>query len=103
MWLVVGLGNPGSDYERNRHNVGFMVVDELARRWRMGSFRSKFEAELTTGGDAGHLLVKPQTYMNLSGRAVGKACAFYQKGVGEMVVVHDDIDLELGRIKLKQG
>jgi PTH1 family peptidyl-tRNA hydrolase len=105
--LIVGLGNPGPEYEHNRHNVGFMVLDELARRWRAGSFRRqpKFEAEVCTAQHAGEsrVLLKPQTYMNLSGRSVGKALAFYQRSLEDVVVVHDDIDLDFGRIRLKKG
>jgi PTH1 family peptidyl-tRNA hydrolase len=105
--LIVGLGNPGPEYQAHRHNIGFTVVEALAERWRAGAFRgqSKFEAEIATcqhGGET-QVLLKPQTFMNLSGRSVGKALAFYQKKAAELVVVHDEIDLPLGKLRLKQG
>jgi PTH1 family peptidyl-tRNA hydrolase len=103
--LVVGLGNPGPKYAENRHNIGFMVVDELARRHRADSFRSKFGGELATAeiNGAKALFLKPMQYMNVSGRAVQQAAAFYQLEPKDIVVVHDEIDLELGRLKVKQG
>jgi PTH1 family peptidyl-tRNA hydrolase len=105
MWLIVGLGNPGAEYENTRHNVGFMVVDALARRHRAGSFQAKFKAECAQVSVRGEsaLLVKPQTYMNLSGQSVQPAMAFYKIPLTNVVVVHDDLDLELGQIKLKRG
>jgi PTH1 family peptidyl-tRNA hydrolase len=103
--LVAGLGNPGREYARNRHNIGFMVVDELSRRHRVDAFRGKFGGEVAQGEIAGHkvILLKPMEYMNLSGRAVQRAAAFYQVEPKDIVVVHDEIDLELGRLKLKVG
>ncbi len=105
MWLLVGLGNPGPKYSKNRHNIGFMVVDELARRTRAESFRSKFGAELTTCEVGGQrcALLKPQEYMNVSGRAVQRTAAFYQVEPREIVVIHDEIDLPLGTLRLKVG
>jgi PTH1 family peptidyl-tRNA hydrolase len=104
-WLIVGLGNPGAEYEKTRHNVGFMVLDVLARRWRAGAFVGKFKGELTQGTFLGESvqLLKPQTYMNLSGQSVQPAMAFYKIPLTHVVVVHDDLDLELGQIKLKRG
>jgi peptidyl-tRNA hydrolase, PTH1 family len=105
MWLVVGLGNPGPEYENTRHNVGFMVVDALARRWRAGAFSSKFKgllAQASAPSDSAQLL-KPQTYMNLSGQAVQPAMAFFKIPLPNVIVVHDDLDLELGQIKIKRG
>jgi PTH1 family peptidyl-tRNA hydrolase len=105
MWLLVGLGNPGPKYANNRHNIGFMVIDEIAARARADAWKSKFGAELATADVASTkaLLVKPQQYMNVSGMAVQQAAAFYQVNVKEMVVVHDEIDIPFGRLKLKVG
>jgi len=104
MWLVVGLGNPGPKYQHNRHNVGFVVIDELANRHRVG-FRDKFGGELGSGivGNTKALLLKPMEFMNLSGYAVQRAAAFYQVDPDQIVVVHDEIDLDPGRIKVKSG
>ncbi|MBM4281810.1 MAG: aminoacyl-tRNA hydrolase [Deltaproteobacteria bacterium] len=104
MWLVVGLGNPGREYEGTRHNVGFAVVDALARRHRV-SFGAKFKGDLGQGSLAGQptVLLKPQTYMNLSGQSVQPTLAFFKIPLDALVVVHDDLDLELGQIKLKRG
>jgi PTH1 family peptidyl-tRNA hydrolase len=104
MWLIVGLGNPGREYEGTRHNVGFLVVDELARRHR-ASFSAKFKGELGQGVVAGTpmALLKPQTFMNLSGQSVQPTMAFFKVPLEQIVVVHDDLDLELGQIKLKRG
>jgi PTH1 family peptidyl-tRNA hydrolase len=102
--LVVGLGNPGREYARNRHNVGFMVVDELARR-HGGSFRGKFSGQLADVRLEGArvTLLKPETYMNESGRSVQPAAAFYKLEPDEIVVVHDEGDLDLGRIQVRLG
>jgi peptidyl-tRNA hydrolase, PTH1 family len=102
--LVAGLGNPGREYARTRHNVGHMVCDELARR-HSGSYRSKFSgelAELRLDGD-GVALLKPQTYMNESGRSVGAAARFFKLPPAELLVVHDEVDLELGRLQARTG
>ncbi len=105
MWLLVGLGNPGSEYARNRHNIGFMVLDELARRASCDGFRVKFGAEFGQGQFSGErvVLLKPMEYMNVSGRAVTRAQQFFQVDPQNLAVVHDDIDLELGRMKVKVG
>ena len=102
--LVVGLGNPGREYERNRHNIGAMVVDELARR-HGGSWRSKFSARIAEIRLEGHklALLKPETYMNESGRAVGAAASFFKVAPDAVLVVHDESDLELGRLQLRLG
>src|SRR5437868_13427714 len=102
--LVVGLGNPGREYERNRHNVGAMVVDELARR-HGGSWRSKFSARIAEIRLDGHklALLKPETYMNESGRSVGAAASFFKVAPESVLVVHDESDLELGRLQLRLG
>ncbi len=102
--LVVGLGNPGREYARNRHNAGWMVVDELARR-HGGTWRSKFSGRLAEIRLDGHklALLKPETYMNESGRSVGGATRFFKLEPGEVLVVHDEGDFELGRLELKLG
>jgi PTH1 family peptidyl-tRNA hydrolase len=102
--LVVGLGNPGREYARNRHNVGYLVVDELARR-HGGTWRSKFSGQLAEIRLDGHkvALLKPETYMNESGRAVGAAARFYKLEPDEVLLIHDEGDFELGRLELKVG
>jgi peptidyl-tRNA hydrolase, PTH1 family len=102
--LVAGLGNPGRQYERTRHNVGWMVVDELARR-RDGSFRSKFAGQLAEvrDGELRLALLKPETYMNVSGRSVSEAARFFKVEPGALLVVHDDVDLEPGRLQARLG
>ena len=102
--LVVGLGNPGRDYAGNRHNVGYLVADELARR-HGGAWRSKFSGQLAEIRLDGHkiALLKPETFMNESGRAVSAATRFYKLEPGEVLVIHDEGDFELGRLELKVG
>ena len=105
MWLIAGLGNPGPKYQNNRHNIGFMVVDELAKRAGATSFRQKFGGEVATcqlGGDS-VLLLKPMEFMNLSGYAVQRASAFHKVDPKSIIVVHDEIDLDFGRLRLKSG
>jgi PTH1 family peptidyl-tRNA hydrolase len=102
--LVAGLGNPGREYERTRHNVGWLVVDELAQR-HGGSWRSKFKgslAEIRLGG-ARLALLKPETYMNESGRSVAAAALFFKVPAESLLVVHDDVDLEPGRLQARRG
>jgi PTH1 family peptidyl-tRNA hydrolase len=103
--LVVGLGNPGPKYAAMRHNLGFMVVDELAARAGMPPFRTKFHGELAEARLGGHslALLKPLTYMNDSGRSVRAAMTFFKLPLGELVVVHDEIDLPFAEIRLKTG
>ena len=105
MKLVVGLGNPGKQYSGNRHNVGFMVLDEIARRWSADPFREKFKAELSRArhGSDEVILLKPQTFMNLSGESVQKALAFYKLGLPDLVVIHDELDLSFGTLRVKVG
>ena len=102
--LVAGLGNPGPRYRETRHNVGFMVCDELARR-HGGSFRSKFAGELAQVrmGEARVALLKPQTYMNESGRSVGAAVRFFRTEPTDLLAVHDEVDLDLGRLQARLG
>jgi peptidyl-tRNA hydrolase, PTH1 family len=102
--LVAGLGNPGREYAATRHNVGFMVADELARR-HGASFRSKFSGELAEArleGARGAIL-KPLTWMNESGRSVGAAVWFFKLDAGDLLVVHDEVDLEPGRLQARLG
>jgi len=105
MHLITGLGNPGPKYAGNRHNVGFMVVDELARRWGAPRFRDKFKAELTKVAVGEHdvVLLKPMTYMNLSGEAVQAAMRFFKVPLARVLCVHDELDLEFGVVRLKVG
>jgi PTH1 family peptidyl-tRNA hydrolase len=102
--LVVGLGNPGRRHERDRHNAGFMVVDELARR-HGGSFKGKFSGHLAELriGDRRLALLKPDTYMNESGRSVQPATAFYKTPLESLLVVHDEVDLDVGRLQALLG
>jgi PTH1 family peptidyl-tRNA hydrolase len=102
--LVAGLGNPGREYERTRHNAGWLVLDELARR-HGGSWRSKFSgslAEIRLDG-ARLALLKPETYMNESGRSIGAAARFFKVPPESLLVVHDDVDLEPGRLQARGG
>ena len=102
--LVVGLGNPGREYARTRHNVGWMVVDELARR-NDASFKSKFNGRLADVRIDGRrvALLKPETYMNESGRSISAAMRFYKAPVEAVLVLHDDVDLEPGRLQARLG
>lgn len=102
--LVAGLGNPGRDYERTRHNAGWMVMDELARR-HGGSFRSKFSGQLseTRLDDLKLALLKPETYMNVSGQSIGAARKFFKVDPADVLIVHDDVDLEPGRLQARFG
>ena len=102
--LVAGLGNPGREYERTRHNVGWLVADELARRLG-GSFRSKFSGKLAEVrlDDLRLALLKPETYMNDSGRSLGAALRFFKVAPGDLLVAHDDVDLEEGRLQARLG
>jgi peptidyl-tRNA hydrolase, PTH1 family len=102
--LVVGLGNPGREYAGHRHNVGWMVVDELARR-HGGSWKGKFSGRIAEIRVDGHRvgLLKPETYMNDSGRSVGAAARFYKVEPDAVLVVHDEIDLDRGRLQARHG
>ena len=105
MNLLVGLGNPGSVYSENRHNLGFMVVDEIHRRYDFAPYRLKFDGKLSEGkiGDARVLLLKPTTFMNESGKCVGAAARFYKIALDKLVVLHDEIDLAPGKVRVKIG
>jgi peptidyl-tRNA hydrolase, PTH1 family len=102
--LVAGLGNPGREYERTRHNVGWMVIDELARR-HGGSFRSKFDGQLSEVRLDGLrvALLKPETYMNISGKSISAAGRFFKVEPESLLIVHDDVDLEPGRLQARAG
>ena len=102
--LVAGLGNPGREYARTRHNVGWMVADELARR-HDGSFRGKFSGRLAEVrlDELRVALLEPETYMNESGRSIAAALRFFKAEPGELLVVHDDVDLEEGRLQARLG
>lgn len=105
MRLVVGLGNPGAGYARNRHNVGFMAADEFVRRHSFGPWRAKFQGDLAEGVVDGDkvLVLKPQTYMNLSGQSVAAAARFHKIEPGDIVVLHDEIDLPPAKVRVKKG
>lgn len=105
MKLIVGLGNPGGKYEHTRHNVGFRTVDELSRRWQIEVTRRRFSGLCGSGSIGGHrvLLLKPTTFMNLSGRSVREALTFHKLSRGDLLVVLDDMALPLGRLRLKPG
>ncbi len=105
MLLLVGLGNPGSAYARQRHNVGFMLADRLAEAYRFGPWRGKWQSLLAEGqiGEQKVLLQKPQTFMNLSGEAVQQAVRFHKLPLDQIVVCHDELDLAAGKIRIKLG
>ena len=103
--LIVGLGNPGPKYEGTRHNIGFAAVDALAQRYQMTVTQSKFHGVYTTGIIGGHdvALLKPLTFMNLSGKSVAPALNFFNVTPDRLIVLHDELDVELGQMKIKEG
>jgi len=105
MRILVGLGNPGPRYARNRHNIGFMAVDEIVRRHGFGQWRSRFQARVSEGRIGGDkvLAIQPQTYMNESGRAVGEALRFFKLEPDEVIVLYDEIDLAPAKLRVKLG
>jgi PTH1 family peptidyl-tRNA hydrolase len=105
MKLICGLGNPGREYERNRHNIGFMVVEALLPRARAELNQDKFQGRVGQGSLGGEkiLFLEPQTYMNLSGRSLAEAARFYKVAVEDILVIHDELDLPFGRLQLKVG
>ena len=105
MLLLVGLGNPGPSHAENRHNIGFMAIDRVVSRQRLGSYRSRFQGLLAEGLIDGTkvLAFKPMTYMNESGRSVGEIARFYKLNPSNIVVIHDEIDLKTGQLRIKSG
>lgn len=105
MWLLVGLGNPEDKYKNNRHNIGFMVVDQIADDNMRPNFKSKFNGEITEGRIANQkvMLLKPMTYMNESGISVRKAADFYKIPPEKIIVFHDELDIDPSKLKVKQG
>jgi PTH1 family peptidyl-tRNA hydrolase len=105
MLLIVGLGNPGGDYARHRHNVGFMAADAIHRRHGFGPWRRRFRGEVAEGSLSGTkaLILKPQTFMNESGRAVGEAMNFFKLSPADVLVIHDEVDLPPAKFRMKQG
>lgn len=109
MLIIAGLGNPGPKYENNRHNIGFMAIDAIAKEWRFGPEKAAFQAKVRAGdiptpqGPVKALLMKPQTYMNESGRAVGEAMRFYKSTPDQVIAFYDELDLAEGRFRMKTG
>jgi PTH1 family peptidyl-tRNA hydrolase len=105
MWLLVGLGNPGPGYAGNRHNIGFMAIDAVVRRHNLGSWRRRFKGVTAEGLIGGERVIalKPETFMNDSGRAVAEAANFHKIDPGNIVVFHDEIDLAPARVRVKTG
>jgi PTH1 family peptidyl-tRNA hydrolase len=105
MWIIAGLGNPGTKYDGTRHNIGFEVVDALARRFGAMGFQNNFHGEMDKIRIANEtiLLLKPLTYMNLSGKSVQAAATFFKVKPDNLLVVHDDLDLPPGRVRVKKG
>ncbi|OEJ67105.1 aminoacyl-tRNA hydrolase [Magnetovibrio blakemorei] len=105
MYLVVGLGNPGEKYARNRHNIGFMAADEIVRRHSFSPYRAKFQGEIAEGKIGTHrvLVLKPQTFMNESGRSVKEVVTFYKIAPEDILVLHDELDLAPGKLRVKRG
>ena len=105
MKLFAGLGNPGAKYARNRHNIGFMAVDAIAADHGFGPWRAKFQGRVAEGtlGGTKVILLKPETFMNLSGQAVGEAARFYKLAPEDVVVFHDELDLVPAKLRVKQG
>ncbi len=109
MLILAGLGNPGAKYENNRHNSGFRAVDEIARRWRFSAGRSRFQSLTAEGqidtpeGPVRALLMKPQTFYNETGRAVGEAMKFFKLTPADVVIFYDEIDMAPGRFRMKTG
>jgi PTH1 family peptidyl-tRNA hydrolase len=102
--IIIGLGNPGKKYEDTRHNIGFMVIDQISDKWGIPVQQAKFRALVGEGRINGErvLLVKPQTYMNLSGESVGEILRFYKLTPDDILVIYDDLDLPLGQVRLRE-
>jgi PTH1 family peptidyl-tRNA hydrolase len=103
--LFVGLGNPGSKYESNRHNIGFLVIEAIARRHGFSPWRRRFQGESSEGSLDGErvMLLKPMTFMNESGRAVGEAVNFFKLDLGDIAVFHDELELPPAKVRVKVG
>ena len=104
-WLIAGLGNPGREYELNRHNIGFLAVDQLVEKYGIGNDKNAFQSIVHNGTIDGTsvLFLKPQTYMNLSGEAVGAAARFYKIPPENTIILHDELDLAAGTVRIRQG
>ncbi len=105
MLVIAGLGNPGGKYAANRHNIGFMAADEIVRRHSFGPWKNKFGAEISSGllGNEKALVVKPMTFMNVSGQAIGELMRFYKEELSNLVVIYDELDLPPGKLRIKTG
>ncbi len=105
MIVLVGLGNIGQEYAKTRHNIGFMAADRIIRRYNLPDFKSKFKGMISEGAIAGEkaIILKPSTFMNLSGESVLSLISFYKIPIDNIIVFHDDMDLPVGKIKIKQG
>ena len=105
MFLIVGLGNPGAEYANTKHNVGFMTIDMLAEEYSFSAFRNKFDGLVSEGNidNKKCYILKPQTYMNLSGNSVVKIASFYKIPPEKIIVIHDDMDLPISKVKAKTG
>lgn len=105
MQIIVGLGNPGAKYSANRHNIGFMALDRIAEDHGFGPWKTRFQGQVSEGrlGSEKVLLLKPETFMNLSGQSVGEAMRFYKLEPGDVTVFHDELDLAPGKCRVKQG
>ena len=105
MYLIFGLGNPGRRYQLTRHNIGFMVLEKIATQWNVELKQKSFDALWNRGkiADINVLLAMPQTYMNLSGNAARKLLVYFKKDISNLIVIHDDLDLPFGKIRLKTG
>jgi PTH1 family peptidyl-tRNA hydrolase len=105
MYLILGLGNPGRRYQFTRHNIGFMVLEKIAAQWEVDLKQKSFDALWNRGKIAGInvLLAMPQTYMNLSGNAARKLLAYFKMDISNLIVIHDDLDLPFGKLRLKTG
>ncbi|MBB5073226.1 PTH1 family peptidyl-tRNA hydrolase [Bartonella callosciuri] len=105
MWLIAGLGNPGSQYQNNRHNIGFMAVDAIYQSFSFSPWSKKFQAEISNGLINGEktLLIKPQTFMNLSGQAIGETLRFYKLDLRNLIIIYDELDLPPGKVRVKIG
>lgn len=104
MKVIVGLGNPGRQYADTRHNVGFMTIDKISEQWNIPVQQNKFKALIGEGMVDGQrvILVKPQTYMNLSGESVGELVRFYKLDVADILIIYDDLDLPVGKVRLRE-